>query len=201
MAKGRVVDNMVRLLIAEVHHQHPDWPAKMVQAEANKRLGQDWPGLSVVQKELSKIKERLMVDNPQEKPWSIASLDSCPISPDALPVVLKVWKSRVEKDSNLTNREAKWVSRLSCVVSDIEKLADTARRYALVELLYETAGHPFNSRALDKTLMDMQFDDFDPLEPKVSDLPLYLDKDGEFINFTSSDAIERFQAKRKGGTQ
>jgi len=204
MSKGRIVDDRVRLLIADVYREHPDWRAKEVKAEVNKRLGQDWPGLSVVQKELSKIRERLIADNPQDKPWNTDAIDRYPqfaITPESLPVVLKVWKSRIENDSWLTIREAKWVSHLFYVIPDIEKLTETARRYALIEQLYEMTGQPFNSRGLDKRLMNIPFDYFDPFEPRVSDLPYYLDKDGEVIDFTSPDAKERFEAKRKGGTK
>jgi hypothetical protein len=201
MAKGRFVDDTTRLAIADVHREHPDWPAKMIKDEVHKRLKQDWPGLSAIQKELSKIRERLAPENPQEKAWNRDSLDKFPqivITPEVIPTVLKVWKSRIEKGSLFTIREAKWVSRLSCVLSDIEELGKTARRYASIEMLYESIGQPFNSRGLDKSLMGIQFDYSDPFEPKPSDLPPWVDKDGEIIDFDSPDAEKKFYAKRKG---
>ena len=43
----------------------------MIKHKVNRRLGQEnWPSLSAVQKELVKIRERLMNENPQEKPWN-----------------------------------------------------------------------------------------------------------------------------------
>lgn len=205
MAKGRCLNDNVRLLISEVYQAHPDWPAKMIKHEVNRRLGQEnWPGLSAVQKELGGIKERLITENFQERPWNTDALDKYPqyaISPETLPIVLKVWKSCIEKDRGFTVREAKWVSRLSYVITNIGELVETAMRYALVERLYNMIGQPFNSRGLDKRLMSLPFDDFDPFEPRVSDLPPFVDKDGDIIDFTSPDAKERFQAKRKGGKQ
>ena len=210
-AKINLTDD-VKTLIAEFHLRHPKWKAPMIQIRVsellhhkNPQLPKGWPGLSAVRKVLTEVKKIASEPSPEDKPWSTAMLDSYPIPPQALPVVLKVWKSRIEKDSNLTIREAKWVSRLSNaipdIIPDIEKLTETARRYALVEQLYDMTGRHLNSRGLDKRLMNLPFDDFDEFEPRVSDLPPYLDKDGEVIDFSSPDAKERFQAKRKGGAK
>src|SRR4030042_709952 len=61
--------------------------------------------------------------NPQDKVWSMATLDQYPIAPEVLPVVMRVWKSQIEKGSDFTIREAKWVSHLSTVLTDIDRLS------------------------------------------------------------------------------
>ena len=194
MAKGRVVDDTVRLLIANLHREHPDWRAKEVKAEINKRLGQDWPGLSVVQKELSKIK--LIADNPQEKPWSTATLDSYPIPTEALPAVLKVWKSRIEKGQGFTIREAKWTARLSALEQDTERLFFLASRHARTELIFELIGRPFDSTELDRSLMG--------LPVGVSNLKSFLwllAETREDMERGIKDGVEQIKAIKKGGTQ
>jgi len=152
MAKGRVVDDTTKLLIANVYREHPDWRAKEIQAEVNKRLGQDWPGLSVVQKELSKIRENLKVDNPQDKPWGMATLDTYPIPPETLPIVLKAYKHHIEMGTDFTIRQAKWVSRLSATEYS-EALPDLV---AKTEQLYEIIGRPFDSTVFDKLLIGLK---------------------------------------------
>lgn len=66
-------------------------------------------------------------DDPADNPWSLMALADYPISPEAIPYVLKVWAytmtasskspltGAMEKISPLTIREAMWVSRLYSV--------------------------------------------------------------------------------------
>lgn len=213
MAKGPLVTEQIEVLIASVYRKHPKRKAPAVRNEVDYFLRQDnpklpagYPSLSTVQKVLALVRRKAkeLPDNPQERPWSTASLDNKDnyyTPPEALPVVLKVWKSLIEKNISLTIREAKWVSRLSWVITDMGQLTETARRYALMEFLYDSINRPFNSRGLDKSLMGIPFDAWDPFEPRHSDLPPNIDKDGEVIDFSRPDAKERFQAKRKGGTK
>lgn len=211
MSRGPHLTEEVKRHIAEIHLEHPDWKVakvreRLLESEVYRlNYGPDWPSVSAVGKAMRKQERNKANRPPQTKrldePWNTASLDGHPIPPDTLPVVLKVWKAYVEKGRNLTIRQAKWVSRLSYVVSDTEELAETARRAALLEQLYEMTGSPFNSRGLDKRLVGLPFDYFDPLEPGANHLhPVYnIDKDGEIIDFDSPDSRERFEAKRKGG--
>ena len=94
-------------------------------------------------------------DNPQDKSWSTAALDQYPIATEVLPVVLKVWKSRTEKGSDFTIREAKWIPRLSAQLTDIDRLSYKAWQYARTELMFELIGRPFDSTVLDKLLMGL----------------------------------------------
>jgi hypothetical protein len=98
------------------------------------------------------------LNNPQEKPWSTASLDrpdSYPIPPEALPAVLKVWKSCIDKGRDFTIREAKWAARLSALEQDPERLFFLASRHARTELMFELIGRPFDSTGLDRLLMGL----------------------------------------------
>ena len=170
MAKGPIVTNDIEVLIASVHRKYPKWKAREVRNEVssilhknNPKLDQKWPGLHVVQKVLAVVRkqEKERPINPQDAPWSTAALDSYPRlnielpTPEALALVLKVWKSRIEKGDTFTISEAKWASRLSGLISDIEKLSFAAFRHARTELMYELIGRNFDSTVLDRLLMHL----------------------------------------------
>lgn len=80
-----------------------------------------WPGkppeIEVLERKISHYRKH-MVDHPEDNPWSMATLDRYPISPGAIPAVLTCWKQRVQEGTTLTIREAKWVSRLQCLMAD-----------------------------------------------------------------------------------
>lgn len=168
MAKGPLVTDAVEALIATVYRKHLKWKAPEVQREVsyilhkdNPKLPKEFPSLSTVQKVLAKI--RKPHPDPQEKPWSTASLDSYPIPPEALRVVLKVWKFCIEKGQGFTIREAKWVARLSALEQDTERLFSLASRHARIELIFELIGRPFDSTGLDRLLMGLPVDIFKDL--------------------------------------
>jgi hypothetical protein len=91
----------------------------------------------------------------QDRPWSMASLEDFPLSPEAIPAVLKVWKFRMEKGSTFTIREAKWAARLSLLGLSIERLSMVAYNYARQERIYELINRPFDSTYLDRALMGL----------------------------------------------
>ena len=165
MPRGPIVTAEVEALIAAIYQKYRSrWKAPAVRNEVsyilrkdNPKLSPGWPSLSAVQKVLATV--RKPHDNPQEKPWSTDSLDSYPIPPDALPVVLKVWKSRIEKGEGFTIREAKWTARLSGLITglitDIEALSAKTSQYARMELMYDIIGQPFDSTHLDRLLMGL----------------------------------------------
>jgi hypothetical protein len=162
MAKGPPITEGVEAVIAIVHRKHPKWKAPMVRNEVDyilhkedHKLPPHWPSLSSVQKVLATVRKKDNKPNPEEMPWSTATLDSYPISPEALSIVLKMWKSRIEKGDTFTIREAKWVARLSRLLEDIEKLSSKASQYAQTELMFELIGHPFDSTELDRSLMNL----------------------------------------------
>jgi len=150
--------------IADVYNQHPRWKAPEIRnwviAELHKhnpnlcRKYPDWPSLSTVQKTLAGIRKEANKPNPQDKPWCIGMLTDCPIPPEAMPTVLRVWKFRVAREEGFTVREAKWVAYLSALITDVEELSSEADRYARFEFIYELAGYStFDSTHLDKHIM------------------------------------------------
>lgn len=118
----------------------------------------DWKGpapeIEVIERKISWFRNHT-TDGPQDKPWSTATLDKYPIPPESLPAVLRVWKFCIEKGVSLTIREAKWVSRLSAIQQDIEKLSFIASRYARTELMFEIINRPFEAIGLDRLLMGL----------------------------------------------
>lgn len=104
MAKGRIVTDSVRVLIAQTKNKHPKWTAKEVRNEVEHLLRQrdetlpkGWPGLSVVQRTLADMKRNAETPSPLDGPWHLASLDAYPIAHAAIPAVLEVWKLRITR--------------------------------------------------------------------------------------------------------
>jgi len=157
MAKGLRITDDVRALIGETYLKHPDWIAKQILAEVHKIQGKrGWPGLSAVQKELTKIREKnaamLSVENSEERPWNLATLNRFPISTSALPSVLKVWVHNQGKswlNMRLSIREAKWAARLYSTIEDTDFLTTLASVYAFYERIAEITNSEFDSTDLD----------------------------------------------------
>ena len=152
MAKGPLITNEIIQLIARVYLEHPEWRAKEIQNEVNTqlrkrspRVNPDWPGLNAVQKALTKIRKR---DNERpselkelDMPWSTASLAKYPVSPEALPAVLKAWVWLPENiNLSLTIREALWVGRLYAAIEDMPTLLFVAQVRAGHERVNEVTG-------------------------------------------------------------
>ena len=121
MAKGIHLTPEVRELIARIYLDHPDYgPAKihkelhssMEKASLDKKYGSDWPGISVVGKEVREIRARDIERPPElkalDKPWSLATLDETPIPPELIPIVLDV-KQNWPFELNPTKVEARRV--------------------------------------------------------------------------------------------
>lgn len=205
MAKGPPITDGVEAVIAAVYQKHSKWKAPAVRNEVdcilhkgNPKLPPRWPSLSAVQKVLATV--RKPHDNPQDKPWSTATLDSYPIPPEVLSVVLKVRKLCIEKGQGFSIREAKWVARLSALEQDTERLSFKASRHARTELMFELIGRPFDSTELDRSLMG--------LPVGVSDFKSFLWLLAETREDTergTKDGVEQIrnlkQAKRKGATK
>lgn len=176
MAKGPLVTDEIKALIASVYQKHPKWKAPVVRNEVsyilrekNPKLPPGWPSLSTVQKVLAIVREPHL--DLLDKPWSLATMDNpdnYPISPEALPAVLEVWKSRleewksrtgqwesrIEQEVSFTIREAKWVARLSALFKDdLQRLSKLASQYARLELIYQLINRPFDSTMADKLLI------------------------------------------------
>ncbi len=156
MARGRLITDREKIIVAKVALSHPEWCAKQVQQEVHKQLGcqrdnedRKWPGLSAIQKEMTKIRKRTSsLDTGLDQPWSMASLLDYPLSPDALPSVLKAWVHYQESFPDwdwaapFSIRQARWVARLYRIVkdTDIGLLTSKARHYSMVERWAELSG-------------------------------------------------------------
>jgi len=155
MAKGTYLTDEVKQLIAKVYLEHPNWGNKEIQKEVveishrmDKYLEPDWPGYSVVQKELAKIRAKQKQIPPEsleiEKPWCTSSLVKYPIVPNALPSVLSIWLWMKEHENNwLTIREALWIARLYTITTDTRQLMSLAIRHSRQEKMSELLGKPW----------------------------------------------------------
>ncbi len=168
MPKGpKITDDVVRL-IATVYWDHREWRAKEIQIEVNHQLRKkrpdlnpNWPGLSAVQKELTKIRKR-DAEKPQEldSDWSLGTLTKYDLPPDAIPTIIAIQEMRQNNGERpLTIREAWWVSRLRCLVSSpkvlsiAEVLSLWAINYAGEEEIAEISNTEFDTSELDQTII------------------------------------------------
>lgn len=153
MAKGpRITDEVIKL-IAQVYLEYPNWRAKEIQSEvnarlynANPRLNPGWPGLSAVQKELTKIRRRDAMRHPESKRiderWSIGTLAEFNIPPEAIPKVFQIQQNRRDAEKPQTIRQAMWAGRLHMLIEDIGELSLLAASCALMERVCELADIP-----------------------------------------------------------
>jgi len=103
-----------RTIIATKALAYPRIPrtelAEQLQGEF-KREGHGVPTIETLERRISWYRNHAQ-DDPQDKPWSIATLDKFPIPTEALPIVLWVWFRQQERGYPLSIREAKWIARL-----------------------------------------------------------------------------------------
>lgn len=158
MAKGPRIRDEVKGLIGEVYFAHPDWRAKEIRHEVNRRLGSDSPGLSAVQKQLTKMRRREAEtgQDVRDRPWDLGSLTEHDLPPEAIPRILSVQEMREESGQKpLTVREAWWVSRLSAVIKNTrvlpvaEVLGRWANMYSVRERVCVALGRPVETSYYD----------------------------------------------------
>ncbi len=120
--KGRPtkLDDDVRSVIGRIHIRHPNWSIREIEKkfpEFCPELKGRAPGRSTIANFIAKeIKpnEALIEEAGTDKPWSTATLDNEPISPEAIPMLLftqHLLKEYLSKP--LTIRETKWLSRFN----------------------------------------------------------------------------------------
>jgi hypothetical protein len=202
MAKGPVITEKVRQIIAETYLQHRDWRAKEIQNDVDNRLNGNGPGLSAIQKILTRMREKeeeertLNQGTGLDVPWSLGSLGMKPeyeLPPGIIPLVLELKRTRDvdlkmfdpnlpinrarrtmslqahigipgkfvrEKNippplSPLSLREAKWVARISNVLSGkitTKEIGWWASYYSDYERSCELAGVTCDTSELDSAL-------------------------------------------------
>jgi len=169
-----------------------------IQQEIEKK-GWSAPELSTLMGRISDYSKKNKDPDPEDKPWNMATLDLYPIPPEAIPEVLRIWALRMEGGESFTIREAKWVARLSAFILPISpytrlQIAAYARKYALLESIYQLLKWPFDTTILDRILMGVKGPEtvdlkgFEPYIPLIATLG-----DGE-------ERLEDFIKILRGGT-
>ncbi|MFC2047189.1 hypothetical protein ACFLTK_02800, partial [Chloroflexota bacterium] len=132
MPQAAVLTDEVKRLIAHIYRQDKKQRAKEVLDKVHEELKRnDWPKLSVIQRELKKVKanETLTQIN-YDSPWHLGLMDKYSVTSDAVPFILLVqdWLDKYPDlfgspppQQPLTIRQALWVSRLYRMV-DKDKL-------------------------------------------------------------------------------
>ena len=176
MPKGTPARPEVDLTISSVYRQHPKWKAPKIRNEVNRilqtskpRTPSNYPSLSYVQKLLGAIRKREKGDDPQEKLWSMGSLENYPIPPQFLPVVVDVHQHYIP---DLTIRQAKWIARLSPFFDDLDKLANAADEYAINERYFAAEDGTYDSAKLD-------FKNFGPTDKEIDEIMEEIEKEGK----------------------
>jgi hypothetical protein len=100
VAKGALITDRVKILIAKVHREHPKWKAPMVRNEVDYLLHDEkptgWPSLSTVQKVLAEVRKNEGQPSPEDKPWHMGMLNEYPMSPEEVSAIFRVWKFCVQ---------------------------------------------------------------------------------------------------------
>jgi len=184
MAKGPYLTDRIRQMIAEIYHAEPQVKSgkareKLLQrmkAEGlNETFGSNYPSRSTLSVELKSLREKNEARPPESKgldqPWTIGSLSKYPIPPEALPIVMAIYRKApttsreitpegevayvmLENSRALTIREAQWIARLYKVIDDPDLLWDWAWLYAQDEWVAEVTGKPFFFPEFDLELME-----------------------------------------------
>lgn len=170
MARGIVLTNDVRRCIAEVYLENPNYRAPKIREEVIRRLSKvypyadpGWPGLSIVQKELTKIRKRQSEAPPEQKglgrPWSLGTLAKYDLPAEAVPAILEIRDRRfLNSEERLTIREAKWVVRLRAVVDESIELEKRAIFYAFRESICELSSTSDDTFDMDNWIQSNVFD-------------------------------------------
>jgi hypothetical protein len=148
--RGPSLNNGVKRTIGQIYDVDRSRSAKQVMAEvqalllkSGKALKPNWPKLSAVQKELTRIRDRESQSgtDDEDRIWSVANLDNPPVAPDALLTVLEVMImfSKTRKKS-FTCRHAKWVIRFYRSITDIKKLTAAVDNWAEDERITKLTG-------------------------------------------------------------
>ncbi|MBI4187313.1 MAG: hypothetical protein HY530_07430 [Chloroflexi bacterium] len=168
MAKNPLITGQVRQVIAEIYLKHPDWRAKEIRDgvevrvhEQNPRSKPGWPGLSAVQKELTKLRITGEARPPELKkldtPWSLGCLVEYELPVEAVPTVLEIKWRRLDtlrdiRINQLTFRQAKWIARLYRLAKDTKELEAWAVFYALLEVISELTNITLDTSGLDDAI-------------------------------------------------
>ncbi|HEY33142.1 MAG TPA: hypothetical protein G4O10_08570 [Dehalococcoidia bacterium] len=154
MARGPIITEEVKSLIASVYLKHKKWYAWEIQGEVNRILKGDGPGISAVQKQLTKLRKAdEESDKLLEEPWDNGAMTRYSIPPEALPDIMRVWKQQLNWFNTFTVRQAIWVARLYRLIPDDSVLlASWSELYAITEHASNLAGVKLSTEVFDAAL-------------------------------------------------
>ncbi len=124
MAKGPRITKVIRDKIASLYLEDRSSPAKEIVEKLRQLYGDKAPGLSAVQKELTRIRRNPNVSSELDKPWVLGAIGKYDIPAEIVPTIIELLRSRNNKGeivgrSFLTIRQALWVTRLSPLMDTI----------------------------------------------------------------------------------
>jgi len=157
--RGPNIPDNIRKLIGKIYVKNKDQTTKEVMTELHKQMKKEgrkdwppgWPGISAVQKELEKFRNKDQELDDEDRLWGHVALSVCPLAPDTVPIVYGVWGSALREGKPLTVRQAKWASYLSHIYikkdeqgkmddKAIEALKSAARNAATYEKVLKLSG-------------------------------------------------------------
>lgn len=117
------------------------------EIDKQKNEGERTPQPSTIEKLITEYRKK---GSHEDKPWTIFTLKDYPISPEALPKVLKQYKE-VKDFCGLSIREARWIARLSAIEPP-ERWPWLYALIASIEQLFEMVGSPPSFHLIDDIL-------------------------------------------------
>jgi hypothetical protein len=126
MAKGPRITKGMRDKIASLYLEDVKAPAKEIQEKLSQLYGDKAPGLSAVQKELTRIRRNPNASSELDKPWELGAIGKYGIPAEIVPTIVELLRIRNNKGeiggrSFLTIRQALWMARLAPLMDSIKE--------------------------------------------------------------------------------
>ncbi len=137
MSRGRRISDAVKELIFNEAIEQPNKDRTLLAHELLDKIdkmGEYKPDIETLKRAISYYRNQPL--HPLDKPWSLATSSHYNFSPDSTPTLLRVRKLCLALDSQFTIRQAKWVTYLSYIISDVVRLKDWSEYYAGLERAY-----------------------------------------------------------------
>lgn len=91
--------------------------------------------------------------NPEKDPlgdqWHLGAMSKHPVPSETIPFILKI-----QKNTQISIRQAIWISRLCKIITNLELLEDISFQYAFHERVSEISGTHFDTSDYDSLLLD-----------------------------------------------
>lgn len=172
MPRGAALGNDVKNLIAGIYLTDKNQVAKEVLQKVHAKLGRDdWPKLSVIQREIKLIEDNRakMLDAGGldfENPWHLGIMRKHNIDAAAVPCILGVqmWAKKHSRDK-VTVSQARWIARLYAYISPGVK--PKVLNEALGWMYNWSRVYMLNEMACDLMNMDLDTSQLDELLPET----------------------------------